>query len=93
MRIIPNGKKLLVKPIKAEEEEVGGIVVPPSVATANLSRGIVVEVGDGLLHKFKEGDMVIYSSGAGQAQRYKGEWHLWLTEREFDSDIWGKEIV
>lgn len=92
MRIIPDGKKLLVLPIEAKDESVGEIVIPASVATADLSRAVVVEVGDGLAHKFKQGDIVLYASKAGQAQRYNGKWHLWLTEREFDSDIWGKEI-
>ena len=92
MKIIPDGKKLLVLPIEAKEELVGEIIIPPSVATADLSRATVVEVGTGLSHKFKSGDIVLYPSKAGQAQRYNGEWHLWLTEREYDSDIWGKEI-
>lgn len=92
MKVIPNGKRLLVKPIIAEEENVGAIVIPASVATADLSRAEVIEVGDGLSHKFKESDIVLYPSKAGQAHRYKNEWHLWLTEREFDSDIWGKEV-
>lgn len=92
MKIIPDGKKLLVLPIKAEEEKVGSIIVPASVAVADLSRATVVEVSDELSHKFEEGNVVLYPTKAGQAQWYKGEWHLWLTEREFDSDIWGKEV-
>ena len=91
MRIIPDGKRLLVLPIETKEENVGEIIIPASVATADLSRGTVVEVSDGLSHKFSKGDVVLYASKSGQAQRYNGQWHLWLTEREFDSDIWGKE--
>jgi len=93
MKIIPDGKKMIVLPIETEEIVTEGkLIIPEGVVTADISRGTVIEVSDGLCHKYSEGDVVLYATKAGQGIHYKGEWHLWLTEREYDSDIWGKEI-
>jgi len=92
MKIIPDGKKMLVLPLPTEEIKVDSIIIPDSVATADLSRGEVVEVSKDLSHKFSKGDIVLYASKSGSGQIYKGVPHRWLIEREFDSDIWGKEV-
>lgn len=93
MKLIPNGRRLLVLPIEAQDEtRDSGVIVPAGIATANLSKGEVVEVSKDLDHKFEVGDIVLYATNAGQSQLYNGKYHVWLAEREFDSDIWGIEL-
>lgn len=89
-KIKPEGKKLIVRPIPESEEEtkVGNIVIPGSVATADLKEAIVVEYSDDLSHKFKEGDRIAYPSKSGLGLIYNGEPHLWL--REEQGEIWAK---
>lgn len=91
MKLEPIGKKILVLPLETREDSIGGIIIPAGVNEANLRRGRVVEVSSDLSKKFSIGDVVYYSKDAGYGQRYNGEFCLWLSEREFDSDIWGIE--
>jgi co-chaperonin GroES (HSP10) len=86
MRIIPEGRKILVLPIEAKEEQVESIVIPASVAVANLSDAEVIEVSPELEKKYKRGDIISYPSNAGLGQLYNGKWHLWL--REELGEIW-----
>ena len=88
MKIIPVGQKILVKPLEAKEtKSSGGIIIPESVAVADLREAEVVEVSPDLAHKYSEGDHVLYPSKAGLGQEYKGSLHLWL--RENLEEIWG----
>lgn len=89
MRIKPEGRKLLVLPLESKEENIGGIIIPESVATADLKRAEVVEVSDELSNKYKQGDIVLYPSRCGLGQIYNGKPHLWL--REEQQEIWGVE--
>lgn len=92
MRIKPEGRKLIVKdlPRPEEEDKVGSIVIPHSVAVADLQEATVVEVSDDFSHKFKEGDTILHPSKAGLGLLYKGEPHLWLREQQ--DEIWAKII-
>jgi co-chaperonin GroES (HSP10) len=87
MRIIPDGRKLLVLPIAAKEDSLNGIIIPAGVATADLSEAEVVEVSKDLSDKFKKGDIVMHPSKSGLGQLYQGKLHLWL--REEIGEIWG----
>jgi co-chaperonin GroES (HSP10) len=88
MKIIPVGQKILVKPLEAKESKSsGGIIIPESVAVADLREAVVVEVSKELSHKYTEGDIVLYPSKSGLGQGYNGTLHLWL--REDIQEIWG----
>jgi co-chaperonin GroES (HSP10) len=91
MIIKPEGKKILVLPLEAKEAVVGSIIIPAGVNMANLSRAKVVAVSDYMGKKYNIGDIVLHPTGSGYGQIYNKEFHLWLTEREYDSDIWGVE--
>lgn len=91
MKIKPEGRKLIVLPIESvESETTGGIIIPESVATADLSRATVVEVSDELSGKYKVGEVLLYPSRSGLGQIYNGKPHLWL--REELGEVWGRVI-
>lgn len=88
MKITPVGKKLLVLPIESQESKSsGGIVIPTSVAEANLKEAEVVEVSAEISIRYKPGDKILYPSKAGLGQEYNGKFHLWL--REDLDEVWG----
>jgi len=91
MTLQPTARNMLILPLETEESSVSGIVIPSFVNESNLSRGKVVHVSPELSHKFKEGDIVLYNTSSPYSQIYRGVLHLWLFEREYDSDIWAIE--
>ena len=73
MKIIqPFGERILVRVITPEETSVGGLLVKP-VDKESSNKGIVEAVGEGTLLQdgtirplsLKEGDGVLFNSGAG----------------------------
>lgn len=92
MKITPIGSKLIVLPLPTEEEEkVGSIVIPNSVATADLSRAEVVEISDDLAEKYKVGEILLYPTNAGLGLVYNNKPHLWLRQEENGiQEVWGK---
>lgn len=90
MKIQPQGRKLLVLPIQSKEEKVGSIVIPDSVATADLSEGEVIEVSPELEEKYPIGTKILYPSSAGLGQIYNGVPHKWL--RENLEEVWAKIV-
>ncbi len=90
MKIIPEGRKLIVLPKEGpvEDDTVNGVIIPYSVATADLKEATVVEVSDDLSHKFAAGDIVLHPKDSGLGCLYKGKPHLWL--RQDQNEIWGK---
>lgn len=87
MKITPVGQKILVLPLETKETTTdGGIIIPSSVATADLREAQIVEVSDELTNKYKPGQKVLYPSRAGLGQDYNGAFHLWL--REDIGEIW-----
>ena len=88
MKIIPVGQKILVKPLEAKEtKSSGGIIIPESVAVADLREAIVVEVSNELQDMYIPGQVVLYPSKSGLGQEYNGSLHLWL--RQDIGEIWG----
>jgi co-chaperonin GroES (HSP10) len=88
MKIVPSGNKVLILPLKKEEEKINGIIHAESTY-ANLGHGKVVEVSPQLSHLYPVGSTVLYNAKAGIGQHYEGALHLWLFHRDVDGDIWG----
>ena len=73
IRLQPMGERVVVKRVESEETTAGGIVLPDS-AREKPARGTVVAVGSGRLlddgsrspSQLKEGDLVLFSSYAGE---------------------------
>ena len=73
INIRPLDDRVVVEPVAAEETTAGGIVLPDS-AREKPARGTVVAIGSGKLlddgsradSQLKEGDIVLFSSYAGE---------------------------
>ena len=73
LRLQPMGERIVVKRVESEETTAGGIVLPDS-ARENPARGTVVAIGSGKLlddgsraaSQLKEGDVILFSSYAGE---------------------------
>jgi chaperonin GroES len=89
MRIEPLADKVVVKRTEAEEQTVGGIVLP-SAAQEKPSQGRVLAVGNGRLNddgsrspfQVGEGDRVIFSSYAGSEIEIDGDLLLIMSESD-----------
>ncbi len=76
-----NGKWLIVKPLKKEEETFNGLIIPES-ANADLSTGEVKMRSELLKDFVKPGEIAIYPSKVGLGQIVNGEAYLWLEEHQ-----------
>lgn len=66
MIIKPIGKRVLIKPLKAEEKTMGGIILTSSYSQVNSNMGEIVAIGDSNNMKiFKIGDKIIHLDNAG----------------------------
>ena len=73
IRLQPMGERIVVQRVESEETTAGGIVLPDS-AREKPARGTVVAVGSGRLlddgsrsaSQLSEGDVVLFSSYAGE---------------------------
>ena len=73
LRLQPMGERIVVQRVESEEMTAGGIVLPDS-AQEKPARGTVVAIGSGKLlddgsraeSQLKEGDVVLFSSYAGE---------------------------
>lgn len=85
VKITPLGDRVLVKPIEAEEEVKGGIIIPDS-AKEKPTTAEVLALGngknDGETHEFsvKVGDKVIISKYGGTQVKYDDEEYTILRE-------------
>lgn len=87
------GGRVIVKPLKKQEETIEGIIIPRT-ANADLMEGLVVMVdgavkyvnsSDGQIKCIEVGHIVIYPADAGVGQFVNNEPHLWLEAYH----IWG----
>lgn len=89
MRIVPIGDRIVVKRLEANEVTAGGIVLPDT-AREKSKQGRVLSVGSGrLLDNGKrgklqvdEGDVVIFTSYAGNEIEVDGEKLLIMNESD-----------
>jgi chaperonin GroES len=73
LRLHPMGERIVIKRVESEETTAGGIVLPDS-AREKPARGTVAAIGSGKLlddgsraaSQLKEGDIVLFSSYAGE---------------------------
>ena len=73
LRLQPMGERIVVQRVESEETTAGGIVLPDS-AREKPARGTVVAIGSGKLlddgsraaSQLKEGDVILFSSYAGE---------------------------
>jgi len=89
MRIVPIGDRVVVKRLEASEVTAGGIVLPDS-AREKSKQGRVLSVGPGRLLdsgkrgklQIDEGDVVVFSSYAGNELECDGEKLLIMNESD-----------
>jgi co-chaperonin GroES (HSP10) len=77
--------RLIVKPIKSQDETVKSGIVIPKTANADLSQGTVIKIDAEIADYVSVGDTVIFPAKSGQGQLIDGDPHLWLELRE----LWG----
>jgi chaperonin GroES len=73
LRLQPMGERIVIKRVESEETTAGGIVLPDS-AREKPARGTVAAIGSGKLlddgsraaSQLKDGDIVLFSSYAGE---------------------------
>ncbi len=76
MKITAQGSNLLVFPVSKENYVTdGGIEIVDVV----LAQGEVIEVSDEYSNLYKQGDIVMYSEGAGISQPYNGKLCIWIS--------------
>uniref|UniRef100_A0A7C4M130 Co-chaperonin GroES n=1 Tax=candidate division CPR3 bacterium TaxID=2268181 RepID=A0A7C4M130_UNCC3 len=69
MKILPTQDKILVKPIKEDKPQVGGIIIPETVSGERPQKGEILAVGPGRKNpdgkiipiNLKVGDKIIFS--------------------------------
>ncbi|RIV20206.1 co-chaperone GroES [Alicyclobacillaceae bacterium I2511] len=90
MKVQPLDDRVLVKPSKAEERSVGGIILPDTVKEAP-QEGTVIAVGtdEELKNLVSEGDQVLFSKFGGSEVKIDGDTYVILSR----SDILGKVIA
>ncbi|VTR96598.1 co-chaperone GroES [Tuwongella immobilis] len=87
MKLIPLNDKIVVKRLEASSTTAGGILLPDN-AKEKPKQGKVLKVGDGKLldsgkrssFQVKEGDVVLFTSYAGNEVSVDNEEYLIMTE-------------
>jgi chaperonin GroES len=87
--LIPNGDKLLVKPIEEEQKEVGGILLVQNTSQNTLEgeviavgKGYRTETGDYAALDFVPGDTVMYPPYTGTEVTLGSDKYLILRDAE-----------
>lgn len=75
------GGRIIIKVLRSEEYNIDSIVIPKST-NSNLSEGLVIKVDPDIEKYIKEGNIVIYPTGAGVGQYIGNDPCLWLTVNE-----------
>ena len=89
MNIKPQGLKLIVKVLEKKEAVMESGLIEVATANADLREAEVVAIGEGLVGKINEGDIILYPNGRGVIQRIDGEWYLWLDAEPGLEQVWG----
>lgn len=87
MKVLPFRKRVLVRPLEAEEKTAGGVFLPAEEKD-KTNRGEVVSVGEELKElKLAKGDVVIYESYAGHEFKLDGEKFMILHAKDILAKI------
>jgi chaperonin GroES len=89
VKLVPLGDRIVVQREESQEKTSGGIFLPDS-AKDRPTRGKVVSVGDGRMLEngsrsqlqVKVGDLVLFTSYAGESIEVDGEEYLLMNESE-----------
>jgi chaperonin GroES len=89
VKLVPLGDRIVVQREESQERTVGGIFLPDS-AKDKPTRGKIVSVGDGRVLEngsrstlqVKVGDLVLFTSYAGENIEVDGEEYLLMNESE-----------
>jgi len=80
MKVIPVGKKILIKPLQPEKYFKGTSILIPESQQKKVSKGIVVGVGDAVA-QIKLNDLIQYSDSASTvSMTHNDEEHLLINE-------------
>ena len=83
-KIQPLADRVLIRPVAAEEQTIGGIIIPDSAKEKPL-RGEVIAVGNGTKDEamvLNAGDQVLYGKYAGTELEYEGEKFLIMRQSD-----------
>ena len=89
MKLQPLGDRVVVQRLEAEDKTEGGIILPDA-AKEKPQRGKVIAVGDGKINndgsrqkpQVKKGDVVIFTSYAGEELKVDGKEVLLMHEED-----------
>ena len=89
MKLQPLGDRVVVQRLEAEEKTEGGIILPDA-AKEKPQRGKIIAVGDGKISdegsrqkpQVKKGDIVIFTSYAGEELKVDGKEVLLMHEED-----------
>ena len=84
MAIKPLADRVLIEPAAAEENTIGGIIIPDTAKEKPL-QGKVVATGNGTKDEemvVKEGDTVLYGKYAGTELEYDGKKYLVMRQSD-----------
>ena len=89
MNVKPLADRVLIKPLEAQEEKKGGIIIPDT-AKEKPHQGEVVEIGPGrvtddgknIAMEVKKGDRVLYGKYSGTEVTVEGVEYLILRESD-----------
>jgi chaperonin GroES len=101
MRLKPVNDKIVVKPIKKEDDHIteGGIILPDTAQNGALIEGKVVAVGEGMYSAngtlipvvVDEGDTILYNKNAQKAEhKIDGEDYILMSINEVMSIVRNK---
>ena len=85
--VIPQGLKLIVRPLPKKEETMDSGIV--AAVMADLSEGEVVFTGHLLNGVISVGDVVLYPTKRGVTQWINKEPLLWLDAEPSREEVWG----
>ncbi|MCG7848344.1 MAG: co-chaperone GroES [ANME-2 cluster archaeon] len=89
MKIVPLGKRVLIKPIKEDEKTASGIYIPET-AKEKKKQGIVVETSASMDAKecpIKKGDTILYSGYSFDEMDIDGEKYIVLDQKDIIAKI------